>query len=263
MSAAGPIRAVLFDLDGVFYVGDEVIPGGASAITELRARGIACRFLTNTTRMTRAGIQSKALRLGLPIEADEIASTITTAVHLLRTEGRPSCRLVVCDEVQEEFAEFPIVTGADPPDFVVIGDIGNRWTYELMSRLFRDVMAGAEILGLHKGRYWMEPEGLQLDIGAFIAGLEFATGKTARIVGKPSPEFFRVTLDSTGVPAAHAIMVGDDIVSDVGGAQRFGMRGVLVRTGKHRPDDVARTGIKPVAVLDSVADVPAFVLGGA
>jgi HAD superfamily hydrolase (TIGR01458 family) len=250
------LRAVLFDLDGVFYVGDSIIPGGALAIEHAKSRGLSCRFLTNTTRHTREGIHEKTRRLGLPIEEAEIVSTVTAAVHALRERGRPRCRLVVCDDVRSEFDEFTAVEGASPVDVVVVGDIGNAWTYDLLNQLFRDVMAGAEILALHKGRYWMEPDGLRLDIGAFVAGLEFATGRTARVLGKPSPEFFRLALSSAGVAPASALMVGDDIVSDVGGAQRAGMRGVLVRTGKYRPDDSDRTGITPDLTIDSVADLP-------
>jgi ribonucleotide monophosphatase NagD (HAD superfamily) len=101
---------------------------------------------------------------------------------------------------------------------------------------------------------------LRLDIGPFVAGLEYATGKTADVAGKPSPAFFRSALEAAGVSADEAVMVGDDIRGDIGGAQQLGIGGVLVRTGKYREDDVAASGVTSDRVIYSVADL-ADVLG--
>jgi HAD superfamily hydrolase (TIGR01458 family) len=152
-----------------------------------------------------------------------------------------------------EFEEFP--QSESRPQVVVIGDIGDRWNYALMNRLFRMLMEGAELVALHKSRYSQTEEGLRLDIGAFVAGLEYVTGREAILVGKPSPTFFRLAVLNLNLRPEEVAMVGDDIEGDVGGAQRSGLKGVLVKTGKYRPDVAARSRVRPDAVLDSIASL--------
>ncbi len=137
----------------------------------------------------------------------------------------------------------------------MIGHYGNRWNYDLLNHLFKLIMDGAEMLALHKGRFWQTENGLTLDIGAFVAGLEHATGKKAIVIGKPSPTFFRLALEDMGVEPDRAVMIGDDIINDIKGAQDAGMTGILVKTGKYRPDYVSKSDVKPDLVLDSVADL--------
>jgi HAD superfamily hydrolase (TIGR01458 family) len=122
-------------------------------------------------------------------------------------------------------------------------------------------MDGAELIALQKNRYWLTPDGLSLDVGPYVAALEYATSAEALVVGKPAPAFFASALDAMGVPAERAAMVGDDVESDVGGALAAGLAGILVRTGKYHEDAVQRSGVEPTAVVDSIADVPAL-LGG-
>jgi HAD superfamily hydrolase (TIGR01458 family) len=119
-------------------------------------------------------------------------------------------------------------------------------------------MDGAELIALQRNRYWLRPEGLALDVGPFVAALEYAARVDAFVVGKPSADFFATIL--AGIPAepGEAAMVGDDVESDVGGALDAGLAGVLVRTGKYRDDALRASGIDPTAVVDSIADVPAL-----
>lgn len=117
-------------------------------------------------------------------------------------------------------------------------------------------MDGAELVALQKNRFWLTADGLSLDVGAFVAALEYATRRDAYVVGKPARAFFILPLDNLGVDADAAVMVGDDIESDIGGALDAGLRAVLVRTGKYRPDVAAASGIEPTAVVASIADVP-------
>jgi HAD superfamily hydrolase (TIGR01458 family) len=255
------VRAILCDLDGVLYVGDDAIPGAASALAALDTQGVGVRFVTNTTRTSTEAVAARLSRMGLPVARERIVSAVTAGGLHLADRGYTRCRLVVADDVREDLAAFEaggaIDAVLDPrPQAVVLGDIGRAWDYDLLNRVFGDVIAGADLVALHKGRYWKEPEGLRLDIGAFVAGIEYATGAAAFVVGKPSPEFFRLALDALGVPPEEALMVGDDVLSDVGGAQAAGIRGVLVRTGKARPEDERREDIRPDGVIDSIADLP-------
>ncbi len=253
------INGVLFDLDGVFYVGDDAIPGGAETIEELRKMGITCRFSTNTTTKSLTTLFRKIQQLGLPIEKSEIISAPQVAIRYLRKQNNPTCFLCVNDDLCEDFQEFAVSDTA--PDFIVIGDIDDRWDYNLLNRMFRMILNGAQIIALHKGRYWHQPDGIYLDIGSFVVGLEYSTGKQAKVIGKPNPDFFHLALEDMQVPTSKALMIGDDVVSDVGGAQKAGLKGVLVKTGKYRDELVKASGVTPDAIVQSVASLPDLLKG--
>jgi HAD superfamily hydrolase (TIGR01458 family) len=168
--------------------------------------------------------------------------------------------LLLADEVKQDFAELEEAV-ADV-DAVVVGDLGERFSYAVLNQAFRRLMDGAELVALQKNRYWRTPGGLSLDVGPFVAALEYAARTRAFVVGKPSAGFFQTVLDGVPVEARHAAMVGDDVESDVGGAQAAGLRGILVRTGKYRADAVAASGVTPTATVGSIADVPGLLAGG-
>lgn len=246
-------RGFLFDLDGVFFVGDDAIPGAAETIGYLKSKGFPCRFTTNSTTRCLDTLHYELHALNLPIDKNEVFSAPAAAVHHLRKRCHPTCYLLMAEDTKRDFAEF---RQADTdPDVIVMGDIGDEWSYRIMNRLFDMIMSGSEVVALHKGRYWQTESGLQLDSGAFVAGLEYATGKAATVTGKPSPEFFRMALSDLGVAADKVVMIGDDIVNDVQGAQRVGITGVLVRTGKYREELVNASPIKPDAIIDSVVEL--------
>ncbi len=244
---------MLLDLDGVLHVGTTPIPGAADTLALLDRKNIPVRFVTNTTTRSPESLHRQMADMGLPIRADAILTTHRVAAQYLNRLGRPSCYFLVAAEALPAYAGIP--TSERAPEYVVVGDIGDRWNYKLLNGVFNMVMDGAHMIALHKGRYWKTDDGLQMDIGAFVAGLEYVTGKQATVIGKPSATFFQMALEQLGVPMQHVVMVGDDIETDIGGAQAFGIRGVLVRTGKYREDAVARSTVRPDAVLDSIADL--------
>ncbi len=250
------IAGYLIDLDGTVYVGDQPIPGAIDTINRLREAGIPFRFTTNTTTKSLATLHSKLCDLGLPVEPDELFGVIRATVAFLREKGSPQCQLLLTDDPKQDFSEFP--QDAETPEYIVIGDIGKYWDYKLVNDLFNKIMNGSKMIALHKGRYWQTEHGLQVDIGAFVAGLEYATGTSANVIGKPSESFFRLALDDLGLPAESVAMVGDDVISDIGGAQAVGMKGVLVKTGKYREEFVTRSGVKPDRVIDSLLDLTIY-----
>lgn len=247
-------KGLLLDLDGVLYVEDEPIEGAIEAVEELRRSGIPMRFCTNTTVRSVRSLVEKLHRIGLPIEGDEVFSAVRAATACLRSKGNPRCYLLVTDDPMEDFAEFE--QDDQSPDYVVIGDLGKKWDHVMLQRVFEMVMGGAEMVALHKGRYWQTGEGLHVDIGAIVAGLEYATGKTATVIGKPSRSFFELAVKDMGLQLSETAMVGDDVNSDVGGAQRAGMTGVLVRTGKYRPHLAEQSDVRPDLIIDSIAALP-------
>jgi HAD superfamily hydrolase (TIGR01458 family) len=254
------VRAVLLDLDGVLYVEDAPVAGAREAVAALRERGLALRFVTNTTARPRARILERLARLGFAVAPGELSTPAALAVRHCRARGHRRVALVMNDEVKEDFAELEEVeTGAD---VVVVGDLGAAFSYAVLNRAFRQVMDGAELIALQKNRYWLTPDGLSLDVGAFVAALEYATRTEAFVVGKPSRAFFTTTLDAIPAQPSRAAMVGDDVESDIGGAMRAGLAGVLVRTGKYREDAVRSSGIEPTVTIDSIAELPELLARG-
>jgi HAD superfamily hydrolase (TIGR01458 family) len=256
MSLSGR-RAVLLDLDGVLYVEGQPLPGAAAAVEELRAAGLALRFVTNTTAHSRRRTLEKLRRLGFAVEERELVTPAVLAVQRCRDRGHRTVALLMRDEVKEEFEGLD---EGDEPDAVIVGDLGERFGYDVLNRAFRQLLGGAELIALQKNRYWLREDGLCLDVGPFVAALEYAAGCEAHVVGKPADGFFRHVLAGLGVGSDEAVMVGDDVESDVGGALRAGLAGVLVRTGKYRKPAVVASGIEPSATVDSIADVPRLLL---
>ena len=252
MHELGDIKGLLTDMDGVWFVGDRALPGAIEALARLRQRSIPLRFVTNTTTTTRAEMARRMLGMGFDVDPSEFVTTPTAAASLMKQAGIERVKLVISPSIRNE---FPGLSTASPYQAVVVGDIGRAWSYDLMNELFRVVMDGAEIVALHKGRYWQVTDGLALDIGAFVAGLEYATGKTAAVVGKPSPAMFYAAMGELGMEGHDVVMIGDDIYNDVAGAQSAGVRGVLVKSGKYRESAVARSGVTPDLVIESIADL--------
>lgn len=247
------VAGLLLDLDRVAYVGEQPIPGAVEAIKYLRARNIPFRFTTNTTTRSIGSLHAKLVGMGLPIEPHEVFGVIRAAKAYLKSLSDPSLLLLVTDDPKADFAEFR--QSESNPTHILLGDLGKDWDHHLLQRCFSLMMNGAELVALHKGRYWQTETGLRVDLGAFVAGLEYVTGKSATVIGKPSKSFFDLALADLGLPREKVIMIGDDIINDVQGAQQAGMRGIQVRTGKYRDDLIARSGVVPDLVIDSVADL--------
>jgi HAD superfamily hydrolase (TIGR01458 family) len=250
------VDAVLIDLDGVLYVEDEPIGGAVDAVERLRRSGLALRFVTNTTAYSRQRTLDKLARLGFSLAERELVTPAALAVRHCLERGWSRVALVMNDQVKRDFAELQETTGA--ADAVIVGDLGEAFGYDVLNGAFREVMNGAELIALQKNRYWMRADGLSLDVGPFVAAIEFATGREAYVVGKPARGFFEQVLADLGVAQQRAAMVGDDIESDIGGGLRAGLTTILVRTGKYREDRVRESGIQPTVTVGSIADVPAL-----
>jgi phospholysine phosphohistidine inorganic pyrophosphate phosphatase len=253
VAEAGPL-GVLLDIDGVLYVGDEPIEGAREALEELRGLG-GLRLVTNTTSRSRRAVFEHLLELGFQAELDEVLTPAALAVRHCRARGHESVLLLVSEGLREDLAELDRLTADGHVDAVILGDLGDGFTPEVLNRAFRLLMDGAELVALQHNRYWRRADGLALDVGAYAAALEYATGREATVVGKPARAFFEAALADLGLQ--RAVMVGDDMEADVGGAMAAGLPGVLVRTGKYRGDTL-HAGVTPTAVADSIKDVPAL-----
>jgi HAD superfamily hydrolase (TIGR01458 family) len=253
------VDGLLLDLSGVIYVQDEAVPGAGEALERLRSGGIPIRLVTNTTMRPRGSILERLERLGIEADPAELLTPATLAASRCAEAGYESVSLVVLDELREDLEGLE--ERGDSVDAVIVGDLGEGWDYDVLNRAFRQLMDGAALIALQKNRYWETAGGLSLDAGPFVSALEYATGREAEVVGKPSPAFFELALGELGTSADRTAMVGDDVEADVGGAMDAGLAGILVRTGKYREDLVEESGIEPTATVDSIADVPALLSG--
>jgi len=248
------IRAVLLDVDGTLLRGDRAIPGAGQALQRLRNKGVACRMVTNTTRRPRAAVAEVLRRAGIEVAEDEVLTPAVLARRRIIESGRLRAALLVQEPTLRDF-EGVRVDESDP-EWVVVGDLGSGFTWERMNQAFHWLMDGAALLALHRNRYWHAGEqGLLIDAGAFVAGLEYASGVIADVVGKPSSGFFQLALSSLGLSAREVLMVGDDLLNDGLGAAQAGCRTALVRTGKYRDEDLRRESFRPDILLDSIADL--------
>jgi HAD superfamily hydrolase (TIGR01458 family) len=251
------VRALLVDIDGVLYVEDEPVAGAREALARMRAGGLAIRFLTNTTAHSRTRTLEKLRGLGFEIADGELVTPAGLALAHCRERGHRRAALLMNDDVKRDFAELE---DADADvDVVIVGDLGEAFAYDVLNAAFRLVMEGAALVALQKNRFWLRADGLALDVGPFVAALEYATGHEAFLVGKPAAAFFLEPLAALGMGAEAAVMIGDDIESDIGGALAAGLRAILVRTGKYRPEVVAASGVEPTVLVASIADVPPLV----
>ncbi len=254
MTRLAGIAALLVDLEGTVYEDGRIVPGAPEALAAAAARGVPHAFVTNTTGRPRAAVARELSRMGLDVPVESIFTAPVAALAYLRSRAYTRCHLLVRPALHEDFPG--ILLDEEAPQAVVLGDMGEETTFARLNLGFRNVLAGAELVTLARNRYWRAKDGLVLDVGAFAAALEYATGRSAHLVGKPSPEFFTAALSSLGAAPERTAVVGDDLESDVAGAQAAGMRGVLVRTGKFRASDLEASSIRPDAVLDSLADLP-------
>ncbi len=235
------------DLDGTLYVGDEPVEGAREAIGKLMSSGLVLRYVTNTTRKPRREVQEHLRALGFGIKEAQIFTPARAAVGLI---GDRSCFPLVDESLLEDLGGITLTE--DRPKVVLVGDLGEGFTYDRLNAAFRCLMDGAELIALQRNRYWRREDGLALDAGPFVAALEFASDKGATVVGKPEKGFFQLALENLGLGSHEVAMVGDDAEADVAGAQAAGLKGVQVKTGKY----VHGAKGAPDLMLDSFAELP-------
>lgn len=255
------MTAILIDIDGVLHVSGDPIPGVADAVRALRADGHQLRFVTNNTTRARARLARELQAIGIELDEEEVSTTPIAAGKLL--EGMRVLALTMAS-VREDLAAHVTLVEEDA-DAVLVGgadetpETGEVFAYENLNRAFTALREGARLVCLHKNRWWQTAGGPLLDAGAFVAGLEYAAQVEAEIVGKPTAAYFESALAELHSTPSEAVMVGDDLEADIGGAKQIGMRGVLVRTGKFRPAALEEADPQPDAVIDSIADLPAWI----
>lgn len=246
--------AALIDIDGVLTVSWRPLPGAVEAVSRLRDGGLKVALLTNTTSRTRDSIASTLVEAGFPVDADDILTAPVLAARYIG-EKYPGarCLLLNSGDISADLTSVTLVE--DDPDIVLLGGAGPEFDYEALNAVFGHLQDGARLLALHRSMYWRTDEGLRLDTGAFLVGLEQAAGVEAEVIGKPAATFFETALSGLEADASAALMIGDDLDSDVLAAQRIGLTGVLVRTGKYNGQKLEASEENPDHIVDSIADI--------
>ncbi|MUL44536.1 HAD-IIA family hydrolase [Mycobacterium sp. CBMA293] len=264
------IGGVLFDIDGVLVTSWRPIDGAAETLRALSERQIARSFLTNTTTRTRQEIAELLCAAGMDVAADEvITAAVLTADYVRDRYPGARCYLVNNGQIGEDMPGVDLVYAADfagpqqpdTPDVVLLGGAGPDYTHLTLSWVYDWMARGVPVVAMHRSNAWNTSDGLRVDTGMYLAGLEQTTGYQGTAVGKPAPTGFLAAAARLGVEPEEMYMVGDDLNNDVLAAQVVGMAGVLVRTGKFRQDTLDRWAadefaMQPNYVVDSVADLP-------
>ena len=248
-------KAFLFDLNGVFYEDNKVLDGSIEIINLLREKKIPFRFISNNTTLSRRFFTKKLNEIGLKISNEEIFTANYAGYLIAKKLKLKNCRLILNKEGQEDYE--PLMDNKRKIDGIVIGDIGDKWNYELMNQLMKNILDGARIIALHKGKYFQSKGELQIDCGAFVKGLEFVTSQKAIVVGKPSESFFKLAI--SGWNFKDISIVGDDIYNDIWGGKKMGFSTYLVKTGKFREDIFKKSKISPDYCIESIQKLKDFI----
>ena len=247
-------QGLLVDLDGVLYVEDTVIPGAVEAMDWLREREYPLRFLTNTTMRSRLSLAEKLRGLGIRAEPQEVFSTCVVAAHWLRAQSIHMVHLLLPRPAHEDFSDFQNTN--DRPEAVIVGDLGRDFDFDVLNLAFRLIRSGARLIALQKNRFWQRLDGVAMDVGAFVAALEYAADVEATVIGKPNRAYFEMALEDLGLPADQVAMIGDDVHTDILGGHAAGLKTILVKTGKYALDGPGSIDCQPDWTLDSIANLP-------
>jgi HAD superfamily hydrolase (TIGR01458 family) len=248
------IDGFLFDLDGTFYEGDRLLPGAGDALAWCLERGIPCRFVTNTTSKPRRAVAEKLAGMGVRVPEDWIFTAPAAAPEILISRSLRRCHFLVREALLEDFEGIDHVD--ETPQAVVIGDMGDQISHARLNVAFRLLLdSNCVFYTLARNRFFRSGSGLELDVGAYTAALEYAAGRKSELIGKPSKEFFLTAAAALGRELGRIAVVGDDLESDVLGAQSAGLRGILVKTGKFRPEHLESGSGRPDEVWDSIASL--------
>ena len=247
-------RLFLFDLDGVFYKGKESRTkiGGTRAVEALRDRGKKLYVLTNNSTDSVETIHSRLSEFGVPFKKEEIlTSALLTAEHLRKKHGRVSYFLVGEAGLDSEMKKYghQRVFG-EKADFVVVG-LDRKITYDKLDKAARLVRNGSGLVATHASRLYMHKAGPAMATGPIVKAIEYASGKRATVIGKPSRPMFTIALARAGCTKEQAVMVGDQVDTDIAGASRAGVDSILVTSGIDR----RAKGYRPLATISNVDEL--------
>lgn len=243
------IKAVLCDIGGVLYVGDSPIDGAIEAVTKIK-KNYPIRFITNTTQKTGAQVVKNLQEFGFDIHEDEIITALDMTKMFLE-KHQSNAQFLLTENAMSFFDSLKEY----PTNYVVVGDAQDNFSYKNLNHAFRLLQQGSQLVAIANNRYFKDDDNeLSMDAGCFVSALEYASGQKAQLIGKPSLEFYKLAVASLNVEPSECVMIGDDIESDIKGAQEAGIYSILVKTGKFTESDLQK-GIAPDEVFESINDL--------
>lgn len=252
-------QTLLLDLDGTLHTRHGLIDGAVDALARLRADGHRLLFLTNTDSQSTDGLRAALRDRGLDVGADELVTPVVAAAVALQDEPDARVLVLASDAVRQELGgRLRLVGAGERATHVVVGDVRATLSYPLLDEAFAALHAGARLVALQHGRFFLSGATAHLDTGAIAAALEYAADVEALVVGKPSPDFAALALRSVpGEPdPSRTWVVGDDATTDVAMGRAAGLRTVMVRTGKYALQASDDALPRAEHVIDSIAGLP-------
>tara|TARA_B100000945_G_C20320182_1_gene567261 strand:+ start:159 stop:935 length:777 start_codon:yes stop_codon:yes gene_type:complete len=243
---------ILFDLDGVIYQDDELINGAKETLSLLSKNNIPYKFISNTSTLSIDQIVNKLFNMNIKIHKNQIVSVSVAAIEYCNKMNYNKINLIVSNKkIKDDFKHLNLVKNNS--DAIILGDLGHDFTYDVLNDIFSEIINGSKLIALHKNRFWRSNNKLKIDLGAFIAAIEYATNTTAAVIGKPNSNIFKMAINNWKQNINSIYVIGDDIESDIIGAKNAGMRSILVKTGKFNQEILNKSKIKPDNIIPSVA----------
>jgi len=244
------LKPLLIDFDGVLKIGDSPAPDAQEFFNFISKNKVPCCILSNSTLRTGEMVKDFLASENINIDIPAITAFDATVSYVKKNYKRVKvyCR----DNLLHHFGGL---IDDENPEAVVIGDIEDKWNYQIVNEIFNIVFAGADLIAMHKNKYWYPKDKLMIDAGAFVNAIEFASDKEAMLIGKPSPLYFKTALDEINSKIENGFfMIGDDVENDVGAVQNIGGTGILIYTGKTKFPLDNNINIKPDFEVNSLKE---------
>ncbi|NLI15516.1 MAG: HAD hydrolase-like protein [candidate division Zixibacteria bacterium] len=257
MNTKNNIKAVFLDLYGTVFIENQWLPGAKETVDWLLKNELQIRFITNTTLKNRKMLSEIFSHIGIQVPSESFFIPARAARNwFIENPPKTGILPLVHSSQIEDLGDIPLVYN-ESADFVLVGDMGDEWNIDIMNKGLRTLAAGAALTALQQNPYWLAADGIRLDTGSFVAALEYGAGiKCQYVFGKPNELFFKMALADTGITPEHTIMVGDDYQSDIIGASRCGIKGVLLKSGKY---DYTKFPEKAFAVINGIGALPSWI----
>ena len=255
------VRCFLLDMDGTFYLGEQLIEGAVKFIDVLSQLGCEYLFLTNNSSKDSQQYAEKISRLGLPISRDKVlTSGEATAMYVQRQQPGARVYIVGTAALENEFSARGFVLVEERPDFAVLG-FDTTLTYAKMWKLCDLVRAGVPYIATHPDYNCPTENGFMPDIGAMIAFVNASTGREPDlIVGKPNKLLVEMAAERMSIPVSAMCMIGDRLYTDIALGGSAGIPTILVLSGETQADEAVRSPYRPSFIFENLGTVAEYLI---
>ncbi len=249
------LRTILFDMDGVLYLGDAPLPGVQATFDYLESTGRTYCLITNNSTMTPGQYVEKLARMGVTVREDLIlTSGVATARYLARLEPHGAPVYVIGERgILEALQGHGFRLDDQSPRYICVG-LDRGLTYQKLKVATLAIRAGARFIAANPDTTLPTEEGLVPGNGATLAAIQTATDVEPLVVGKPSAAIVDLAVEMLGADKATTAIIGDRLDTDVLAGQRAGIGRILILTGVHQPSDVPAFEGKPNWIVSDLAD---------